>query len=195
MGWEEPELQDQPVCKQLCLFCSGVSGFLWAQFSPCLAPKPFTQPICPFPHIEKGHGLLSSLCGPWDCPSGRLPTCQNHLAQDSPAVGPCSVSVLSESPCSVLRAGACPHLPRIALWMTKVINLHTQLEASASVLKGLIFLTLSSLPTVLAQLKAHHVSRSAPAPPSPPGMQWKGGLLPVSLETLCPALPSCFGAL
>lgn len=86
MCWEEPELQDQPVCKQLCLFCSGVSEFLWAQFPHYLAPKPFTWDICPFPHTEKDHGLLCSLCGPWGCLGGRWPTCQNHLAQNSPAV-------------------------------------------------------------------------------------------------------------
>lgn len=136
MGWEEPELQDQPVCKQLCLFFSDVSGFLWAQFPPCLAPKHFTQPICPFPHIEKGHGLLGSLCGPWGCLGGRLPTSQNHLAHNSLVVGHCSTSVLSEKPCFSLGAGACPHLPGIPLWMTKVIQLHTQLEASASCPEG-----------------------------------------------------------
>lgn len=43
---------------------------------------------------------------------------------------------LSENLCSALRAGTCPHLPGIPLWMTKVINLHTQLEALASCPEG-----------------------------------------------------------
>lgn len=47
-----------------------------------------------------------------------------------------SASMLSESPCAALRAGACLHLPGIPLWMTKVINPHTQLEASASCPEG-----------------------------------------------------------
>lgn len=55
-GWEEPELQDKPVCEQLCPFCSGVSGCLWASFSPHLVPQPFPQHVSCFPHIEQGPG-------------------------------------------------------------------------------------------------------------------------------------------
>lgn len=100
MGWEEPELQDQPVCKQLCLFCSGVSGSLWAQFPSC----------------------------------------------------PCTVNW--------------SHWP--------------------PVLKGLIFLTLTSFLTVLAQLKAHPVPCSAPAPTPPyhAVKRWLGNSLPSCFEAL-----------
>lgn len=143
-----------------------------------------------FPHVVKGPGLLFSPCGPWGRDAqAEMSMCLNQLAQVPTAPGaPQLLCVLiAESPCSALRAAACPHLSGTPLWMTKVVNLHTQLEVSASPPER-PDPTLSSLLTEWAHLEAPDLLQLCTDTSVPFPVEWKGDLLPLSLETLCPTV-------